>query len=179
MELSILIATMPSRSESLDLLLKILGPQIIDKCIEICTDDSMEYNIGVKRNKLLERAKGEYIVFIDDDDHIPPYYIEEIMNALASKPDCVGIQGVVTTNGKDHKKWFISKDYKEWFEKNNIYYRTPNHISPVKRELAIKARFPEISFGEDYGYSMNLLPLLKTEVKINEQNMYHYDYKYK
>ena len=63
----------------------------------------------------------------------------------------------------------------EWHQSGGIYYRTPNHISPVKRELALQAGFPEIAFGEDHEYSKRLLPLLKTETIIKE-NLYHYDF---
>lgn len=171
--LSILIATMPKRKRSLARLLKSLpknNPQV-----EILTDDSMDYNIGEKRNKLLLRATGDFITYIDDDDSIYPNYVELILKATSTNPDCIGICGIITTNGLKKKKWFISKDYWGWFERDSIYYRTPNHISPVKREIALKAMFPQIKFGEDAEYSKRILPFLHTEVKIDEE-IYHYQY---
>lgn len=187
-KLSILIATMPSRFECFKsmmvrLLIQSSAYQTFDKNIlysfivpiEIITDDSLEYNIGVKRNKLLQRAKGEYIVYIDDDDTIHPEYINLILEAGKSKPDCIAINGTMTTNGHNQQQWFISKEYGHWYTENNIHYRTPNHISPVRRELALQAGFPEIAFGEDAEYSRRLLPLLKTETIIKEP-LYHYDY---
>lgn len=179
--LSILIPTMPSRSESLKRLLSILGPQIIGNApvdLEINRDMQIfgnELNIGRKRNEMLKSARGEYIVFIDDDDEISPNYVSLILKAIESKPDCVAINGTITTNGNDERKWLISKQYSRWFTKNGIYYRTPNHISPVRRELALKAGFPEIVHGEDYIYSMRLLPMLKTETRI-EEPIYKYLY---
>lgn len=135
----------------------------------------MLYNIGTKRNKLLEQAKGDYIVFADDDDSLAYNYVEKILEAIESGPDCIGISGVITTNGKNEKPWHISKDYGHWYEANGVYYRTPNHISPVRRELALAAGFPEIQFGEDAEYSRRLLPMLKTEVKI-PGILYYYRY---
>lgn len=177
MILSILIATIPSRLDKLDSLMSCLNPQWdrMPELVEVIIDPVISYNIGTKRNKLLEKAKGDYIVFIDDDDHITKNYVKLILDATEKKPDCIGISGWITTNGLKSKQWHISKDYGRWFERNGIYYRTPNHISPVKRELALKAGFPEIEFGEDSEYSKRLLPLLKTEVKI-KGNIYHYDY---
>lgn len=186
--LSILIATMPSRCEPFSKLYREVARQVsvfaddlgggikhLTK-IQIVVDNSMQYNIGVKRNKLLQQAKGEYIVFIDDDDHISPDYLRLILEACKSGSDCIGINGFITTNGHDKRKWFISKEYGRWFTgADGTYYRTPNHISPVKRELALKAGFPEIAFGEDAEYSRRLLPLLKTETIITEP-IYHYDY---
>jgi glycosyltransferase involved in cell wall biosynthesis len=174
-ELSILIATMPSRQHLLIKLISEIDSQRTGREIEFIYDDIMSYNIGTKRNKLLQRAKGDYIVFIDDDDEISPNYVSEILKAIESNPDSVGINGIITTNGHNQRKWFISKEYKTWHEANGIYYRTPNHISPVRRELALQAGFPEWSFGEDAEYSRRLLPLLKTEVIISEP-LYHYKF---
>jgi glycosyltransferase involved in cell wall biosynthesis len=193
--LSVLIATMPKRSWDMNTLLVSLSSQfasidlpVINKepslfdngtpfnpPVEIIIDDSMDYNIGVKRNKLLARAKGDYIVFCDDDDEIYPDYLAKICRATLTKPDCIGISGVISFNGKNRRQWHISKEYGSWYERGNTYYRTPNHISPVRRELALQAGFPEISFGEDAEYSRRLLPLLKTEVII-PGILYHYKY---
>lgn len=174
-KLSILIATMPIRLAEFTTLFTSLNSQGMFPNVEIIFDASMDYNIGTKRNLLLQRATGKYIVYIDDDDLISPSYISLILEAIKTNPDCVGISGIISTNGLNKKQWHISKDYGSWYEKDNIYYRTPNHISPVKRKLALQAMFPEISFGEDAEYSRRLLPLLKTEIKI-EENIYHYRY---
>jgi glycosyltransferase involved in cell wall biosynthesis len=156
---------MPIRSNKLADLRQVLDRQLTPE-VEVVTDISMNYNIGTKRNKLLSLASGKYVVFIDDDDLISSDYIEKILEACKSDCDCIGISGVITTNGRNEMQWHISKDYMGWFERKNVYYRTPNHISPVKRELALLAGFPEISFAEDHEYSMRLLPMLKTEFKI-------------
>lgn len=171
-KLSILIATMPTRSQQLAELMAVLQPQIIGG-IEVITDNSITYNIGTKRNLLLQMAHGEYVVYIDDDDMISHDYVRKILSATGA--DCMGISGKITTNGANEQQWHISKDFGHWFEFGQIYYRTPNHISPVRRELALQAGFPEISHGEDYEYSMRLLPLLKTENKV-AGNLYFYKY---
>lgn len=195
--LSVLIATMPKRSWDLMVLLTVLTEQlknlalptqvpseepslwgpgtVYNPPVEILVDSSMDYNIGVKRNKLLERSKGKYIVFVDDDDEVAPNYLKQICLATLHNPDCIGINGRISTDGVNQRQWRISKEYGSWYERNGVYYRTPNHISPVRRELALQAGFPEIAFGEDHGYSMRLLPLLKSEVII-PGNLYFYKY---
>lgn len=179
MKLSILIATMPTRKWKFHRLLNILESQVpMNGCVEILWDDSMDYNIGTKRNKLLKRAVGDYIVFCDDDDLVSNDYVRKILQAMEGNPDCIGISGTITTNGKNEKQWHISKEYGTWYEKNEIYYRTPNHISPVKRDIALKIGFPEISFGEDAVYSRNIHPHLHTENNV-EGNIYTYKYKTK
>lgn len=172
-----MIATMPKRQERLNKLLRNLKQQI-NEYVEVIIDDSMDYNIGVKRQLLLDKANGEYIVYIDDDDQISKEYIDKILEAAKSGADCMAITGLITTNGLYPKKWYISKKYGKWFERNKIYYRTPNHISPVKRSIAIQAGFPPISQGEDAEYSSRILPLLNTEVRING-NLYFYQYRNK
>lgn len=180
LKLSVLIATMPSRQRELDELLLNLRQQAgnFSDLVEVILDDSLAYNIGIKRNKLLERAIGEYIVYIDDDDHIASDYVERILAAAEAGADCIGISGWITTNGQKEKKWHISKTYRRWHEAGGVYYRTPNHISPVKRVLALKAGFPGIAHGEDFEYSKRLLPFLRTEVRIPGE-LYHYDFKSK
>lgn len=173
--LSILIATMPIRSAKLQNLLAVLEPQCLNQPVEILTDISMLYNIGVKRNMLLNRAQGEYIIFADDDDLVSADYVKKILAATATKPDCIGISGLISFDGRNERQWHISKEFKHWYEQLGIYYRTPNHISPVRRELALQVMFPPISFGEDHEYSKNLWSLLKTEVII-PGNLYYYRY---
>lgn len=164
---------MPSRTESYTKLMESINDQYNGDEVEIITDMSMSYNIGVKRNNLLKMASGDYVVFVDDDDTISDNYIKLILEAMGA--DCIGVSGIMSTNGTNFQQWHISKDYGSWHEKDNIYYRTPNHISPVRREIALRVGFPEIVHGEDYAYSMGILPFLKTENKIKE-NIYHYQY---
>jgi hypothetical protein len=182
MLLSILIATLDQREYLYNQLYCMLGQQIIDggyedkvEIIQSCDDGSK--NVGTKRNELLKKSCGSHIVFIDDDDLISPNYVSLIVSVIEQNPqvDCIGIQGTMTTNGKDQRQWFISKQYGSWYEKDRVYYRTPNHISPVRRDRALKAGFPNTRFGEDRVYSERLLPMLKSEIVIPE-NIYHYSF---
>lgn len=174
-KLSILIPITSARIEVFKPLRKCLMAQTNSEVEFICDWHETD-NVGIKRNRLLRQSTGEYIVFVDSDDEIASNYVSLILEACKSGADCIGISGIITTNGHDKRQWHISKEYGKWFTgPDGVYYRTPNHISPVKRELALQAGFPEIPFGEDAEYSRRLLPLLKTEVKI-EQNIYHYKY---
>lgn len=175
MKLSILIPSTKSRQDMTDKLIIHLQNQCINCDVEILLDWHEDNCIGIKRNNLLSNAIGEYIVFVDSDDQISDNYVSEILWATKPSPDCIGINGTITTNGQNKRQWFISKEYGHWHEANGVYYRTPNHISPVKRELALQAGFPEITFGEDAEYSRRLLPFLKSEIIIT-QPIYHYDF---
>lgn len=143
--------------------------------------NSGEKSIGKYRQELLENASGKYIVFIDADDQIDSEYISIILNAIQSEPDCIGIKGIMTTNGGKLETWEISKDlpYDQIRKGRNIYHyrRFTNHLSPIKREIALQIGFEDKTFGEDYDYALRLKKsrLLKTEVKI-AQSIYHYDF---
>lgn len=180
-KLSVLIASTEDRKRMTEHLMLTIKSQFVAlnrHDVEVITDWHPTDCVGIKRNRLLRWANGDYIVFIDSDDKISPNYIERILSATESNPDCIGINGIITMNNGPQQQWFISKEYGSWYQDGGIYYRTPNHISPVRRELALLAGFPEISFGEDYAYSMALLPHLKSEVLIDDP-LYHYIYQNK
>lgn len=176
-KLSILIPTTLSREPVFRGLLRNLTHQAKKYIgeVEILINRNEEDNVGKKRNDLLKQAGGEYVVFVDSDDLVSRDYVQLLLNAAKKGSDCIGISGVITTNGKKPMQWHISLDYKKWFKKGRTYFRTPNHISPVKREIALKVMFPEVTFGEDAVYSEGIYPLLKTETKV-PGNIYHYQY---
>ena len=192
MILSILICTLPDRALMLKKLLDGLNNNIdenrLNNYVEILTDSEVGVNVGHKRNLLLKRAQGDYIVFIDDDDKVHPQYVKLIYDCIKNynykngmyekKLDCIAINGTITTDGQDERRWYISKEFGKWYEDKKVYYRTPNHISPVKREIALSSGFPSIVHGEDYHYSMRILPHLVSEAEI-KQPIYHYDFRTK
>ncbi len=174
MRLSVLIPTMPSRKVLFDELIASLQRQPFSNEVEILVDDS-DMHTGTKRNNLLQKSSGDYTVFIDDDDKVSDDYIPLVLAAIEENPDCVGIQGLMSINGKQWHRWFISYRNASWFENNGIYYRSTNHISPVKASISKQVQFPDITIGEDHAWSMKLLPLLKSETVI-EKDIYYYRY---
>lgn len=178
-KLSILILSLHSRKEYLDRLLEILRQQTTED-VEVLTEiDDGKLSIGDKRNRLLDKATGEYICYLDDDDLISSDYVQKILKAIESKPDCVGIHLLHFHDGSLVGFTYHSLRYSSWFEvKDTVvgfmrYYRNPNHLNPVKREIAIKCSFPNTSWGEDRDYSKNILQYLKTEEYICEPIYYY------
>ena len=45
--------------------------------------------LGRKRNYMHSKAKGEIIVYMDDDDYYPPDRVNHVVNKLRSKPDAL------------------------------------------------------------------------------------------
>lgn len=197
LQLSILIPTLVSRRSVREELLRNLWNQVKPVCevdeqhdsyiVErfvgeqaevIIVEDNKKMTTGAKRNLLLSLAKGRYISFIDCDDWVANKYCEYILKAIQSNADTIGISGWISTNGTDEIGWELSKDFEDRTvirNKVEFYERRANHLSPVKRELALQAGFPDKSNAEDKAYSEALNPLLKTEVKIPNL-IYHYKF---
>jgi glycosyltransferase involved in cell wall biosynthesis len=134
--------------------------------VEIIVEgDAGEMTVGKKRNILLEKASGDYVCFVDDDDMVPDYYVSHILAAIGTEwlsypvlnyvdvraeqnavvthhknPDVVGLKGHYTVGDGKPQTFIHSLRYKEWKTVDGIYQRNPNHLNPVRRELALKAR---------------------------------------
>ena len=149
--------------------------------VEIITCvDNRNFSTGHKRNLLYQMASGIYSVSIDDDDIVPAYYIEELLNAAASDADTFAINGEITTDGRDRTQWLISKDNRYVTSEENgvkVYLRYPNHITPIKTSITKMFMFPDITFGEDYQWATKIhnSGAIKTEYRIDKP-MYHYKY---
>lgn len=175
-KLSILICSLNKRAKSLERLLGILDKQKTSQVEILIKTDDGEMNIGEKRNKLIDLAKGEYICFIDDDDIVSENYIPKIIEACKLGPDVVGIVGEITTDGRNPFKFISSTQYKHWSTNHTdrIYYRNPNHLNPTKSSIVKKVRFDDsMNGGEDKEYSDRLYDQLGSEVRIS-QPIYKY-----
>lgn len=167
--LSILICSLPERIHTLNRLLAILDRQI-DRYpgqVEYLVDSTPRGIIttGCKRNELLRQAKGEYIAYVDDDDIVSVDYVGRILLAAKDQNDCIGMVGVLRRIGKPDWTFRHSITVDRWCKdkEKKIYFRTPNHLNPVKRRIADLIKFKNLTVGEDRDYSDRLRPFLKTE----------------
>lgn len=182
MMLSICIPTLPEpRSQQhLANLMALLSPQLSDQ-VEVLTD-TRERNVptGTKRTALYSQAKGKYVCSVDCDDWIAPNYVAEILEAAKVGPDVITFEGWYTENGRNHVDWTIrlGEKYEARHENGKyMFFRFPNHLVPMKRELATRVKFPDKWQGEDYEWALKIrdMGLLKSEVHIFKQ-LYHYQY---
>ena len=181
MRLSILVPSIVTRYESRTALLFALSAQYKGNDVEILTEvDRGEMSIGHKRNLLLDRANGDYVCFIDDDDEVSKDYILKGLTAIESNPDCCSLTGVITWNGESPQTFEHSIKYKEWKTDLNapiVYERFPNHLNIIRSSIAKQFKFLEINHGEDKDWSTQIHEsgLLKTEAEIPGV-IYHYKY---
>ena len=176
MILSILIPTIKRRKHFLNVLVWELQRQSQGKEVEIIIDDNEGKTTGEKRNRLKDRAQGEYIVFVDDDDQISSEYVSELLKGCESGSDVVVFNGYMTTNGKNRVNFVIRLG--ETYEmRDGVFYRYPNHLCAVKRSLVKDIHFPNVSKREDFIWSTKIKDseVLKTQYVI-EKDLYHYRY---
>lgn len=182
-KLSILIATVVDRRSLFDPLYDEFLKQIREAGFQetqvIFEEDNKEISIGAKRQKLLERADSEYIVFFDSDDLPKPYYVKEILSAITKNKgvDCIGFEIAMTSDGINPQVCCHSLKYKQWDSgiDNYDYVRNVTHFNPVKRSLALEVGFRDMRYGEDKVYSDAITALCQTEVFIPKVM---FDYRY-
>jgi glycosyltransferase involved in cell wall biosynthesis len=174
-KLSILICTMPGREEFLSRLMKILEPQTDGKSVEILTDGDGG-TIGEKRNRLISRASGAYCVFVDDDDLVSKRYVELVMPAIDGGYDCCELRGMYYQDGNMIKPFIHSNIYSTYHEDRAAYYRFPNHLNPMKTEIARQIGFPAKNFSEDTDFAIRLKNsgLIKTQYPCGEILYFYY-----
>ena len=178
-ELSILILTLPTRIDSYATLIKSLNQQVIEnnlinrvQILTLC--DTKEISVGEKRNILLNKSCGRYVCFIDDDDVIAPNYLIKIISALSSNADVITFCGDYMENSI-RTEFSISMVHRGNFNHPNIFYRLPNHLCPVKREIALSCQFTDKNYGEDSDYAEKINKYLKNEYHIQDK-LYFYMY---
>ena len=130
--------------------------------------------IGDKRNAMVRMARGEYVVFVDDDDRVADDYITTLLDATRSGADCITFDAAVSINGGMAKTCKYSLKYAADHNAADHYQRLPNHITAVRRLLALACPFPSKQSGEDAEYAKRLKPSLSTEHRI-ERVLYWYD----
>ena len=186
-KLSILIATMNSRSEVKNRLVAAIRTQCerlpgweqaSTKPVEIIElADDGELILGEKRNRLLDLASGEYLAFVDDDDMIADSYIEDTFAAIqGQRPDCVTFKGIITTNGRNSGEFRFDMNYPHniWEQDpNGVHLRCPSIWCPVKSSIAKTIRFLPVDCAEDRVWAIQLYPLLTTQAYI-DKHLYFY-----
>ena len=183
--LSILIPGVPRRFDKGRELVEIFQKQIDDLKIPkgmvevIWLVDNYSLSVGGKRQRLVEIARGDYIVFMDDDDRPSEDYVKNILIAIQKQPDVITFLSDTTWNNMHGTICFrLHASTDERFKANpEITTRRPWMICAWKRSIALQCKFPELNWGEDSPWVDQATPLAKTEVHIPKvMHIYvHYD----
>jgi hypothetical protein len=162
--LSLLIPTLEARRTQFNALHNTLARQIaaggLDSDVEVLAlCDNGAQPTGAKRNSLLERAVGEFVAFVDDDDEVSGDYVTRICEAIRRNPgiDCVGIKGLITFRGRHPRVFVHSIRYSDYSSAGGIYTRPPYHLNPMRRSIAKAYRFREVYYSEDIDWALRIL----------------------
>ena len=178
MKLSILILSIHKRKEFLDRIISELNYQIqnnkLENQVEVLTEiDNGELSIGIKRNSLKNKAIGEYICYIDDDDLVPEYYLKEIFAVINKGYDLINFFVEQKVDGV-FKKIICPNTSIDYLEVKDIFFWCNMlHLCPHKKQLAQSISFPNINSWEDLAYSKELKKICKNNFRI-EKTMYYY-----
>lgn len=93
------------------------------------------------RQRLIETTTTDYVSFVDDDDLVAPYFVDEVMTALEHRPDYVGFQVQCYSDARPTAVSHHSLKYREWRNYSDHYVRDISHINPMRTSIARTADF--------------------------------------
>ena len=94
-------------------------------------------SIGKKRNRLIERAKGEFIVQFDDDDFYSPHYVTTMISSLIdSEADLINLRG-----------WFLHDLRSQFFGYWNLEHKLGPHYRCDRDSVSLVTLTPENNQG--------------------------------
>lgn len=176
-DLSILICSLTERRNIfLDRLLNKLEPQVKDKNVELLIfSDNAKRSIGQKRNDAIKMANGKYTCFIDDDDLVSDDYVDLILKEIRDwSPDVIVFDALITFDEQRPKLVKYGREF-EYGEKEEAYYRNPNHLM-VHKKSNITEWFQDIKTGEDDEWASRMMDRIVTQSRI-EKILYYYEFR--
>lgn len=141
--------------------------------------------VSVARNRGIEKAKGEYITFVDSDDWIESTYLEDMITPMLSHDVDLVISGLIQ-RFKDgtsksfcgHTEWIELNDnfVKEFVDLNKKYLLFGPFVKLYKSSIIKEhsIQFPlEYSYGEDLIFNYHYLSYIRSLYVIDRIN-YNY-----
>lgn len=179
---SILIPTMPGREAGLAKLTDSIREKVSRICphlrYEFCIAfDNREMSIGMKRQKLLQDAKGKYLSFIDDDDDITDAYIEDLAECIKGGYHTMRLRGQMSQYPFVHSTEMTMTTPMATQDDPPLFQRPPNHLNPMLADVAKLVPFKDAVHGEDLDWTLSLYrtKFLETEYRSDPART-HYIY---
>jgi hypothetical protein len=128
-----------------------------------------------KWQDLEEMSKADYTSFIGDDDWIAPDFVSRVMEALGSGPDYVGFPVRYTYDGVYQLPVEHSLRHQYWYNTEAGLFRDIVHHNPIRRELALLAKWEVSHQSADVTWASALRDTgkVRTETWIPDP-MYYY-----
>lgn len=158
--------------------------QYLTKDNRIVFIDKENEGVSKSRNLGIEISHGQYLMFVDSDDYIDEYYIQEMLNYLVEKKFDVIVSGMKLVNEKGTLKsqnLYLKENSQISFDQiiediiNTIYFCS-SCKTLVRKDLIINNNIKfnsSLKYGEDLMFSFNIL---KTANKIGYLSNCGYNY---
>ena len=178
-DMSFLIPTIPGREGALQRLVASIHEKMKRIAPDIRYDitigfDNREMSIGLKRNQLLQGAKGKYMAFIDDDDEITDAYVEDLRETIRGDFPVMRLRGQIAEYTFTHS---VENPIDGMMARGDVFLRPPNHLNPMLTDVAKLIPFRDATRGEDLDWTIRLSRSgsLKHEYT-SDPNRLHYIY---
>jgi hypothetical protein len=122
--------------------------------------DNRARSIGMKRQALLDSARGDFIAFVDDDDDVSIDYVPHLLHAITSHPeaDLITFNQAASYNGKPFTVQFKlgAKDEKLLLDgpDHQRLTRGPWHVCAWRRTKVKHCQFLDSNYAEDAAWVM-------------------------
>lgn len=157
-DLSVLIPTIPGREEGLMRLVESIREKVGRICSEIRVEfclafDNRETSVGMKRQRLVQEAKGKYCAFIDDDDEITDAYIEDVAATIQGQYPVMRLRGRIHPYTFTHS---LENTLNSPMARGDVFLRPPNHLNPMMTDVAKLIHYKDAVRGEDLDWTIRM-----------------------
>lgn len=117
--------------------------------------DNRHRSIGLKRQALLDSARGRFIAFVDDDDDVSDDYVSRLLKAIDQNTEAhvITFEQAAVYNGKPFKVIFQhgAADEKLILDgpDDQQIVRGPWHVCAWRRERIAHCQFLDSNYAED------------------------------
>jgi len=155
---SVLIPTMPGREAGLMRLVRSIREKVDRICpgirVEFCLAfDNRETSVGLKRQDLVQKAKGKYCSFIDDDDEITDEYIEDLHMTIQGSYHVMRLRGRIDPYTFTHS---LANTLHSSMAIGEVFLRPPNHLNPMMTDVAKLVHYKDATRGEDLEWTIRM-----------------------
>lgn len=149
--------------------------EAFDAAVEILHElDCGEQTSGIKRQLLIERAKGRYVAYVDDDDEVAEDYIAQLVHGCRTGVDVVTFCLGMTRNGQRREQWQFGL-----YRNNRVAgLMCVNHLCAWRRDIASRVAWcPALGYADDQVWFQPLFAAgLVTSQYHVQKVLYHYLY---